>query len=281
MRIAVLMACHDRRATTLDCLAALEGQAGLPPEVQVRVHLLDDASRDGTAAAVRARFPDVRLLAGDGRRYWAGGMARAWDDAAREGADVYFWLNDDTLLDPGALAAFLALHARCGPGPAILVGTTRDPETGAPTYGGLGRGGRVRRLRFHLLAPGPEPRPCDTFNGNAVWVTAAAAERLGRFPDRGGHALADLDYGLRARAAGVQAWTLPGTVGACARNPGPDPWLAPGLRLGRRLALLLGPKGLPPRAWGAFCLRHGGMLGPAVWLWPYLRTLVRHLREQG
>ena len=50
MRIAVLMACFNRREKTLACLAALKANA-LSSDHSVHVILADDGSTDGTAAA--------------------------------------------------------------------------------------------------------------------------------------------------------------------------------------------------------------------------------------
>ena len=55
---AVIMACFNRRATTLRSLASLYGQQ---PVREIRVYLVDDASTDGTAEAVLDRYPSVRL----------------------------------------------------------------------------------------------------------------------------------------------------------------------------------------------------------------------------
>ncbi|MBU2135728.1 MAG: glycosyltransferase [Alphaproteobacteria bacterium] len=57
VRIAVVMACYNRRDTTLRCLRSLFAQ--LEPTVSLDVYLLDDASSDGTGAAVRAEFPNA------------------------------------------------------------------------------------------------------------------------------------------------------------------------------------------------------------------------------
>ena len=279
MDVAVLMACHNRRSSTLACLEALHRQAGLPEDFHSRVYLLDDGSIDGTGDAVRAAYPSVQLLQGDGRCYWAGGMRRAWLQAEESNPDCYFWLNDDTFLDPQAFAAFLRCRALVeSPGAAgILVGSTRDPVTGHLTYGGFRRGRGLFPFRMARVAPGPEPARCDTFNGNSIWIPREVARELGGFSGAFTHGFADFDYGFRAGKHGVLCWVLPGTVGTCASNPHRNPWLDPELPLRRRWVQMMDRKGLPFRDWGIYCLRHGGVLAPALWVFPYLRMVGQHV----
>ena len=103
--------------------------------------------------------------------------------------------------------------------PVIVVGTTRHPETGEHTYGGQVRLFRRRRLRWTLVQPGNEPRRCETMNGNTSWSLARWSERIGNIDPAYVQQMGDLDYGLRASAAGCEVWIAPGTVGVCASHP--------------------------------------------------------------
>ena len=147
IRIAAVMAVHNRRALTLECLDSLRTQP--LPGGTLDVFVVDDASIDGTAEAVAQRHPDVRLLRGDGHLYWNGGMRRALDAAMADDYDYYLWMNDDTrLVDDDVLALLLHTEQQLrerGHGPVILVGTTRHPDTGELTYGGQARLDRRRQ----------------------------------------------------------------------------------------------------------------------------------------
>ena len=59
--IAILIACHNRRQTTLACLDKLYGI-----RKDIDVYCVDDNSIDGTADAIREEFPQVNLIHGDG-----------------------------------------------------------------------------------------------------------------------------------------------------------------------------------------------------------------------
>jgi GT2 family glycosyltransferase len=276
VRLAVIMTCHNRREGTLRCLEALHAQEGLEGRLRFRVFLLDDGSSDGTGEAVQAGFPEVRLVWGDGHCYWAGGMRRAWKAAAVEDVDASLWLNDDTFLDGDALARLLDLHLdlRLSAEPGILVGTTRDPATGQPTYGGHRQASSWRPLRLSLIAPGPARLRCDTFNGNCVWIPRGVEARLGGLGEAFVHTMADIDYGFTARRHGIPAWVIPGTVGTCSLNAPAAAWQVPGLRVADRWRKVRDPKGLPPRAWMRFALRNGGWLGPLLALFPYVKALL-------
>jgi GT2 family glycosyltransferase len=106
--LAVLMASHNRRDTTLACLRSVASQVGA--NVTLRVYLVDDASTDGTASAVRAEFPEVAVLDGSGDLFWSGGMRVAQEAASDAEPDFLLWLNDDVVLASGAVTTLLTTH---------------------------------------------------------------------------------------------------------------------------------------------------------------------------
>ncbi len=288
-RIAAVLACHNRKPMTVACLDALRRQKGA--DAAVHPYVLDDGSTDGTFEAVRTRHPDVTLLSGDGSLFWNGGMRRAYAAAMQGDHDFYLWLNDDTRLDDDALAQLLVTHGQLterGEGEVIVAGSTRDPVSGEVTYGGVVRTSPWRPLRFRLISPGPQPRPCATMNGNCVLIPRAVARRLGNLDPRFTHSLGDWDYGLRARAAGFPVWITPGTLATCSRNPVSgyfeDPPGRPSLTRSRSRReegrLLVSPKGLPPAPWRVYARRWAGPLWPLYWLSPYVRRSARILARR-
>lgn len=273
--VCALLTCFNRRDKTLACLAALRASEGIDA---VRLHavLVDDASRDGTVAAVREAQPWVDVIEADGDLFWCRGMHRAFSRALAQGHDHYLWLNDDTMLDPDALARLLACHdvlARREGEAVIVVGSTRDRDSGALTYGGELRRSGWQPLRYRLAPPQAEPVRVCTFNGNVVLVSAAAAAVVGNLDPLYEHAMGDTDYGLRAGRLGVGCWLAPGTHGLCSHNPVTGTFADPALPWRRRWALMLGRKGLPPRSWWHFTRLHAGWWWPLLFAWPYLRMI--------
>lgn len=275
MRIAALLTCHNRRDKTLACLEALYA-CSRPPRTALDVFLVDDGSTDGTTASVRERYPDVRLLSGDGSLFWNGGMHKAFGTALIGNYDAYLWLNDDTILLRSALQGLIdtwyRLAARGGKDP-VVVGSTRDAASGTLTYGGVFRPVRWRPMSFKLVPPGNEPVECEAMNGNCVLIPAAVAQSVGNIDPDFGHAMGDLDYGLRARKAGFRIWVMPGYAGTCSTNSVCGTFDDESMSLPRRLKKMMQPKGLPIRSWAILTRRHGGPLWFVFWLWPYVKVI--------
>ena len=289
--IAVLLTCYNRREKTLQCLQALY-QQDLPIEIKLKPYLVDDASSDGTAEAVQQKYPDVHLIQGTGSLFWNGGMRSAFEAAQVEDPDYYLWLNDDTVLYPHALETLLNVSGKLAAqeqGKAIVVGSTLDPETDSPSYGGLMQTYWWHPLKFHHIHPDPDhPRLCETLHGNCVLVPRAVAALVGNFSPEYTHNLGDYDYGLRARRKGCSVWMTQGYLGTCSANP-PSSRMVKTELAQISLNQFDRPKGLAMQdvtlhsfhEWKAFCRENGGVFWFFYWLLPYRRLfwlmLAKHL----
>ena len=274
VEIAVVMACFNRRETTLRCLRSLKAQQ--TPGITFQVHLLDDASSDGTAAAVGTGFPGIRILSGDGDHFWGGGMYAAMRSAITTRYDYMLWLNDDVELYPNAIASLIDAHHRAiaehGDGLHVVSGAVQDPATGTVTYSGFRRTSRWRPAKLARVEPvAGRLTPCDTLNGNCVLASKAVVDRVGLIDPVFVQQLGDIDYGYRVRKAGGSLWIAPDIVGVCAPNPG-LPWPR---GLCARLRRLLSPHGLPLRPWTTFMWRWGGVPGLALLSLSYGKALLR------
>lgn len=167
--IGVVVLTHDRAADLLTTLEHM--RAEVEP---ARLVVVDSASRDGTAEAVRARFPDLAVVRLDVNAGAAGRSA----GVARLDTTYVAFCDDDAWWAPGALAraaALLHAHPRlglvCG---RVLVGPEArvDPVSaemessplpstptlpGRPILGFLCAASMVRRQAF-LAVGGFEPR---------------------------------------------------------------------------------------------------------------------------
>lgn len=283
LRVAVMMACHNRREQTLGCLRALRA-AQAEVSQTFDIYLLDDGSYDGTAEAVANEFPHVQLLHGDGSLFWNRGMHRVFEAALGRGYDFYLGLNDDTLLYPDALRRLFACHEqvmRARGRSGIVVGTTRDATSGELTYGGQVRKKWWRPLTFQFVSPRDSPVECDTTTWNVVLIPDVVARCLGNLEPSFAHAMGDTDYGLRAGRAGISNWVMPGFAGTCSDNSVEGTFLDAGTPLRERLKNMARPKGLPPKSWLLFCFRHAGPLWILFWAWPYLRVVLESLFGRG
>jgi GT2 family glycosyltransferase len=193
-KIAVLMACHNRCATTLSCLRLLFGNV---TDSKITVFLVDDGSTDGTCEAVKNGFPAVHTSRGTGSLYWAKGMELAWKMALEhehvDGKfDDYMWLNDDAMLAEDALEKLMSKDD----GQSIVVGNLVD-ENGKPVYG------------FNVNG---------WVNGNCVLIPRDVFEKVGMICGEYAHAWADSDYAMRAKRAGISI-TGCGVVGTTEWHP--------------------------------------------------------------
>lgn len=268
MKVAVLITCHNRKVKTLRCLESLAAQTAAT-HLSVETWLVDDGSTDGTAEAVRDRFPEINIIPGNGGLYWCQGMRLAWSHAAAVKPDAYIWLNDDVVLEPNALTTLerVALtHAD-----SIIVGSCACPASGCRTYGGLRRSGH-HPGKIVPIEPSLTPTRCDTFQGNIVWVPQSVYERVGALGPYQ-HAMGDIDYGYRAAGAGIEQWIAPGYLGRCAPNSKENTWEDPQLPAIARLRKLAGRKALPASDWWRFCRKHGGASAPLYFIGPYIRIV--------
>ena len=268
-RIAAILTVFNRKQLTLACLESLARQ-GTSSGVNIIPYIVDDGSSDGTGDAVASAFPEAVLLSGDGMLFWNGGMRWAFGRAMSDGYDFYLWLNDDTALDDGAVEQLLATYYNvAGDDPkAIVVGATREPDSGELSYGGVRRPDRWRPLHFERVPVAEVPQAVDTMNGNCVLIAHVVAERLGNIDAAYLQKLGDFDYGLRASAAGIPIWVTPGTIGTCATHP---PRLTAEQSLAAEIRRLWSHKELPVGPWKTFARRWGGSLWPAYFLSPYAR----------
>lgn len=279
-RIVAVLTCFNRKALTLACLESLE-LAARHADVRLEAIVVDDASPDGTAAAVRERFAWAEVIDGPGDLYWNRGMHLGFGRALQRDATHYLWINDDTHLVPQALSMLLsqaeALNQVQGR-PSILVGATAEHGSGAITYGGRVASSRWRPFRYRLVYSEREPVPCVAIEGNCVLIPRAIAQRIGNLDPTFEHAMGDTDYGLRALAAGYGLYVAAGVAGYCSTNPTGGTYFDTSLPLARRWKLIRSRKGLPVRSWLHFSRRHGGFMWPVHFAWPYAKVLLSGLR---
>lgn len=240
MDLYIILACHNRRAATLQCIQSAYDSASAA-DLEVSITLYDDGSTDETAEAVAERFPETKILTGSGSDYWAKSMAVAEIDVINrirlEGkANPYIvWLNDDVILDTDALGR-LCLAATESIGD-IVIGAMRDPESREITYSGLRRQG-LHPLSFRICPPTSNLQKVEVFNGNLVLVPFSVAAALEGIDGEYSHALADIDYGVRAKSKSVEVTLAPGSFGTCSRNVTPSP-----KDIGADWQKFIGPKG--------------------------------------
>ena len=116
-RVVAVVVTYNRRELLLESLAAVHAQTRPPDAVIV----VDNASTDGTAAAVSDRFPAITLAELARNTGGAGGFASGLALALADAANLVWLMDDDTVPEPGALRALLEARDRHPGGPPAVM----------------------------------------------------------------------------------------------------------------------------------------------------------------
>lgn len=211
--LSIVIISWNARQYLLDCLASIrDTAAGIAHEVIV----VDNASHDGSPEAVRAQFPDVRLIETGANL----GFARGNNVGVRQARGRHVALiNSDVIVLPGclqALVAFMDAHPRVGlAGPRVLNAdrtlqpSCRDVPT-LWTYLGtaLGLGPLLERAPAEGAAGAP-PRPVGILSG-CFWIARAESLKTVGLLDEDFFMYGeDLDWCIRFQRAGWQRMYVP------------------------------------------------------------------------
>jgi GT2 family glycosyltransferase len=214
--LTVIVLSWNTRDLLADCLESLEG-ARRGTELQAIV--VDNASADGSAEMVAARFPWVELVRNATNRGYAGGVNDGL--ALARGAKICL-LGSDTRVAPDALArlcAFLDEHPECGAAAPRLVnpdGRTQRACMRFPTLRTVlwwdtflsrwwPRNRELERYEYrdwdHRGTREVEQPP-----GTCLVVSRSLVDRVGPMDERLWLFFNDVDWALRMRAQGFRCW---------------------------------------------------------------------------
>jgi N-acetylglucosaminyl-diphospho-decaprenol L-rhamnosyltransferase len=164
------------RELLLACLDAIERTR--PAGVEREVLVLDNASRDGSAGAVRARGDGTRLIALERRA----GKAENDSTLMREAEGRYcLLLNEDSELQPGAVEALLAAldgDSAAAAATAQLLDSASNPVPCAWRFPGVGTavaGALFLHRWLTVQSRGAETRRVDWGQSSALLVRREAA----------------------------------------------------------------------------------------------------------
>lgn len=236
MKIAVLMTCYNRVATTIECLRRLFKQ-DISDGYSLDVWLVDDGSPDGTGDKVKSEYPQVNVIKSKGNLYWCKGMRMAWESASKANDyDAYLWLNDDVMLYDHALSTILADYKTVGEIAVIIGAFHQRMGEDEISYGvAAPSGGKI-------VPQGKVIQTNGFMSGNFVFVPRGVFKRVG--PIYGGyyHAYGDYDYGMMLTRAGIPQYCSSSVLGVCPQQV--ERYLHFGGRnLFQRVKLLFEPKG--------------------------------------
>lgn len=216
--LTVIVIGHDVRDEVLTCLSSLRCHAG---DLMLQVIYVDNGSRDASADAVEAAFPEVEVV----RRPTNEGVPARNHGLRRARGRHRLFLDSDTAVTEGALQAMVGVldaDLRVGLVGPRLVHADGRPQLSARRYPPLmlpvlrrpplerflGDGATVRR---HLMADDqPLPRrrveyvlgACQMFRAEAQAVAGEIDDAIWYGPD-------DADWCMAIRSAGFDVVYLP------------------------------------------------------------------------
>lgn len=195
------------------CLASLERVRDVP----LHVIVVDNASTDGSVGLVRDSFPDVEVIENERNLLFAAGNNTGIRRALADGAQHILLLNNDTEVEPHFAARMLgALH---GDGSIGIVGPKilyfDDPRKiwyGGGDFHPLLGVPRHRNIRRIDGAFDDRRRDTGYVTGCALLVRRAVIEDIGMLDPAYTMYCEDVDFCLRARAAGWRCVYEPAAV---------------------------------------------------------------------
>jgi GT2 family glycosyltransferase len=203
----------NNRRETLECLAAVEAQ--LPHVEGASITVVDNGSTDGSATAIAAKHPQVKLFALPENRGFTGGLHAAL--AGSTATNVIF-LNNDAVPEQGWLAAFVRAMDEAPEDVLSIGGKIVDPTgTKIDFIGGMMTfDGHALQNGFHYpVGTREEPKAGDELlfacGGNMISRRARMME-LGAFDDDYFAYLEDVDFGWRSWIAGYRVLYEPAAL---------------------------------------------------------------------
>jgi GT2 family glycosyltransferase len=207
--ITISLVNTNNRELLLDCLRSLEGAAR---ETVLQTIVVDNASTDGSVAAVREAFPDAEVVE---RRSRHGFGANHNQAIARAKGRYVLILNEDTVLHEGMLDAmrrFMDQHPEVGAcGPKILNpdGSQQPSAFRFPTPGRVALTTLTLQRRGWIQSHADHIARVDWVCGAAILARLPALRAVGGFDERLFIYSEDPDLCLRMREAGYATAYFP------------------------------------------------------------------------
>ena len=194
-------------ADTIECVRSLS----LLKYQNKRVVVVDNGSREQEATRIENTLPEVTVVRNHKNLGYVGGNNVGIRHALAQGADYVWLLNNDTTVTTDCLTELIAAgeqHRHVG----LLSPVIHDY---APPHK-IQFAGSVfdRRLEEQYILTSPQATAAKPFGPNLVWGTALLLKRqvtdvIGLLDERFFAYHEDVDYCLRAAAAGFEALVVP------------------------------------------------------------------------
>jgi len=206
---SIVIVTHNRLEQTRRCVDSVVSRTPEPNELI----FVDNASTDGTAAYLRERFGTEKVILNDTNE----GFLRAANRGMRAArGDYILLLNNDTVVEPGWLAALLRAAERSDD-VGIVGGMILGPDGRVQVAGAYMAFDGSARMIGEGLDPNNssllEEREVCYVGGHCMLIKRAVVDAIGYLDEEYGFGYhEDTDYCYRARAAGFRVVYTPHCV---------------------------------------------------------------------
>jgi GT2 family glycosyltransferase len=213
MSVLASVVSWNTASRTLACVRALQASRPRAP----RVLVVDNGSRDGSVARLRAECPDAEVLANTDNRGFAAAHVQALARAREDGASALWLVNSDAQVEPTALAALEAAWQAHGDALYAGVPLRRDgtrtvldfPAKFLPEDARPQAWRRDRPLDFDAAWSHALPCRVGALPGSVLFVPLTVAARHGFLDEDYFLYCEEIDYCYRLRTAGVARYLVP------------------------------------------------------------------------
>lgn len=222
-KVAILLVNWNARQDTLDCLASLEPLRYSPESAEscFEVIVIDNASEDGSPAAIRQAYPPgkgrlpLTLLESGENLGFVGGNNLGLEQARRKGADYALLLNTDTEVAPDFLAHLVAVAE--GDPQVGIVGPLIYYHARPDTVWSAGGNIHWNSGDTHMLGIGevdqgqfgPEAYAADFVTGCALLIKMSVVEKVGPLDPLFFAYYEETEWCVRVRRAGYKILVAP------------------------------------------------------------------------
>lgn len=212
--VSIIVLNYNGREDTLACLRSLEHLTYRNTDVIV----VDNASSDGTEAAVRAAYPDKTFIQTGANLGFTGGNNVGIRHALEKGADYVLLLNNDTIVAPDFISVMVEVMEQNPDvgvaGPMIYYFSA--PETiwsaGGKIDWARGLTSMIGVNEDDKSQYGLSPRQTDFVTGCALMAKRAVWEKAGLLDDKFFMYYEETEWCVRATRAGYKIMLIPAAM---------------------------------------------------------------------
>ena len=282
MKLDVILTCYNRAEKTRQCIERLQSSASKSKyDVRLQFFVCNDGSTDNTSEILREFGEAVFEITGNGKLFWAKGMAAALKAAESTEKDFYLMVNDDVLFEPNVIDILFDNYGEYTEKNPVIVGATKDDRDDSFTYGGYIWNGKALKKKMTPVKPDSKNLYCNTANWNCVLMPAEVYQVVGEIDSNYEHSFADFDYSNRLISAGVRMYVANQYIGTCRRNDEEGTWRDKNLDCRKRIQLLHRPNGFPPKSSWRYARKYYGFAAPIIFIKPYISILLNSFGKKG